>query len=570
MVAIDKRSVRAWAVCAAMAAGLALLPAASRAVESGSATSFAGIGAAMEQESALRRALQPDIRAGEAVEPAIAEAVRRFYDQAGYRLAWQGPASRTAAASLLIETLDRASVEGLPPAAYEVPMLRAALAAPEMAPETRDILFTQAFFRYARDVRDGRLPEDQLPDIWAIPHERGDLARPLASALEEGQIETLLRSLPPHGEAYRDLKAVLMRYRAIAERGGWPLVGGGETLHVGDADPRVPALRQRLMTVGDLPPVVPLDDPLYDDAVSTAVAAFQARHGLKIDGLVGRNTLAALDRTVEQRIRQIVVNLDRLRHLPREREKRRVEVNIANASLTYFEDDRPALRSAVIVGAPGNQTPVLATRMTAVVANPAWTIPFSIASKEILPKLQHDPFHLLDRNMRIVDRPEDPFGFGVDWNAMSARTFPFTLQQRPGPGNALGRVKFAGGNRFSIFLHDTPRRSLFGRADRMLSHGCIRVQAVDRLARAVFGRDGTPDAFEEALAEGTETTWFPLAQPVAIYLEYLTAFVENGATHFRADAYGRDALYAERLLDRHPSELLGAVEESSAEKSQQG
>ena len=323
------------------------------------------------------------------------------------------------------------------------------------------------------------------------------------------------------------------------------------------------------MMVGDLPPVAPVADPLYDDVLSAAVSAFQARHGLAADGLVGRKTLAALDRTVQQRIDQIVVNLDRMRHLPRQWEARRIEVNIADATLTFFEDDQPALRSAVIVGAPHHQTPVLATRMTAVVANPTWTVPYSIASKEILPKVRRDPSYLMDRDMRIVGRQDDPFGFGVDWTGISSRTFPFTLQQGSGEVNALGSVKFAGANRFSIFLHDTPNRSLFARTDRALSHGCVRVKEVNALARAVFGSGDAGAAFEAALASG-EKKWLPLAQPVPIYLKYQTVFVANGKPNFRADVYGRDALYEQRLLDEPSADLLGLADRLTDEKRQPG
>ena len=203
-------------------------------------------------------------------------------------------------------------------------------------------------------------------------------------------------------------------------------------------------------------------------------------------------------------IRQIAVNLERWRWLPRRFESRHLVVNTADATMTVIEDGKVRLASRVVVGDELHPTPVVRSELGAIVFNPTWTVPTSIVVDEFLPKLRANPRFLADNDIVILDRREDPYGLAIDWTAVPTTRFPFRLQQRPGGWNPLGRMRFATPNRFDVYLHDTPLPELFQRDDRALSHGCVRVERARELAALVLAGQpaGRPDALTRAMAPG--------------------------------------------------------------------
>ena len=228
----------------------------------------------------------------------------------------------------------------------------------------------------------------------------------------------------------------------------------------------------------------------------------------------------------------------------------------SDATLQVAEEGRTVLTSRVVVGDPQHPTPVVQAWVEAVILNPAWNVPTSIAAQEILPRLRENRRYLVENDIVILERREsDPFGLAVDWSAFSAEAFPFRLQQRPGPDNPLGRIKLDVPNRFDVYLHDTPTRALFARPRRTASHGCIRVERADDLAAHVLS-DGTgrwtPRRLAEAIADGGSSR-IPVARPMPVYILYWTVFVgPDGLAQFRDDVYGRDRyLDAELGLERH-------------------
>ena len=298
----------------------------------------------------------------------------------------------------------------------------------------------------------------------------------------------LLASLPPPAKDYGRLVEALRRYREVAARSDWPLVPPGALLRPGDDDARVAAVRARLAAEDE---IVSRAATHFDGRLEEAVRRFQARHGLAADGIVGEATVRALNVPASDRIRQIILNLERWRWLPRDLGPRYVTVNAADATLRVVEDDRTVLTSRVVVGDLQHPTPVVQARLDAVVLNPKWNVPTSIAVQEILPRLRENRRYLAEHDIVIMERREsDPFGLAVDWSTISAEAFPFRLQQQPGPDNPLGRIKFDVPNRFDVYLHDTPTRALFARPRRTASHGCIRVERADELAAHVLA-DGT-------------------------------------------------------------------------------
>jgi murein L,D-transpeptidase YcbB/YkuD len=254
-------------------------------------------------------------------------------------------------------------------------------------------------------------------------------------------------------------------------------------------------------------------------------------------------------RPTDQRARQVAVNLERWRWLPRRLESRYLAVNAADATLAVVEDGRVRLMSRVVVGDELHPTPVVRSEMGAIVFNPPWTVPTSIVVDEFLPKLRANPRFLADNDIVILDRREDPYGLAIDWTAVPAERFPFRLQQRPGGWNPLGRMRFATPNRFDVYLHDTPLPELFPRADRALSHGCVRVEQARELAALVLAGQaaGRPEALQRAMSSGA-TSVVTVARPLPVYLLYWTAFVDDeGRLQLRDDPYDRDPRVAAAL-----------------------
>lgn len=355
-------------------------------------------------------------------------------------------------------------------------------------------------------------------------------------------LAAMFATLAPGHRDYRALAEALARYRAIAADGGWPVIPAGSEVKLGGTDRRLQLLGKRLMIEGDL--------AREADDIAAAVRRFQARHGLAADGRVGPATLAALNVSAAARAEQIALNLERWRWLPRELGPRHVRVNAADAVLALYDGDRPVLKLKAIVGDRRHPTPVFRATIRGVVVNPPWNIPATIARAEMLPKLRRNPAYLKANNIEIVGREgDDPHGLQIDWRKVSGASFPFQLRQRPGPDNSLGGIKLDMPNRFDVYLHDTPAKSLFDRPQRNFSHGCVRVEHAAALAGELLGaagRDG--HALVAARAVEPETAHLALSEPVPVYLLYFTAFVDPGGTaQFRPDVYGRDAVLAAAL-----------------------
>jgi murein L,D-transpeptidase YcbB/YkuD len=484
-------------------------------------------------------------------QPVDTRALRQFYQLRGYAPAWGADAGGVERASLLLQALAQADTHGLDPGDYHLEAIRARRTGSlDRNAVEQELLLTDAYLRYATQVRTGRVRPEQVDPDWGITPPSFDAVGALARALSDPQaFAAELASLPPPGDGYVRLVEALGRYRAIAAGTRWPVLPSGSLLRPGSSDVRLPALRDRLAAEGDLAGLASGVD--YDDTLEQAVRRFQARHGIAVDGIVGPATLKALNVPVSERIRQIRLNLERWRWLPRDLGRRYIAVNAADATLEVVEDGQTVLASRVVVGDLRHPTPVVRSRLDAVIFNPPWNVPSSIAAKEILPRLRRAPHYLADNDIVILERREsDPFGLTMDWSGVPSNPFPFRLQQQPGPQNSLGRIKFDTPNRFDVYLHDTPARSLFARPLRTSSHGCVRVERARELAAYVLADQapsgGTP-MIDEAIVAG-RTQRVPVARPLPVYFFYWTAFVEGGrVVHFREDVYGRDRRLAAAL-----------------------
>ncbi len=492
---------------------------------------------------------------GVALQAALAErgvagdAARAHYAASAYRDLWIGPDGDDALARELLIALADAETQGLPAAGYPVDRLRAALRAAENGDPARvaqaELALTRAFLTYARDLSTGVLEPRSVDRDLHLRRPAIDEGRLLSRVASTRTLAPVLASLTPAAPTYSRLVAHLAELRATPRDAWGPPAPEGRALRPGDVDARVAAVRARLTALGDHAPGGIGLANIYDSALEASVRAFQRRHGLNEDGVIGMRTIREMNASVDDRIGQVLVNLERLRWTNRAPERRYVDVNQADFTVRLIEDGVILFEERVIVGSRRNRTPEFSDEMDHLVFNPTWHVPRSIAAKEILPRLQEDPGYLSRQNMRLVSRTGDPAPDPAftDWSLYSASDFPFAVKQNPGGGNSLGRVKFMFPNNFSIYLHDTPSKRLFAKDARAFSHGCVRVQDPMRLAEALLApQSDDPGALiARVLASGRETT-IRLETPVPIHLEYRTAWVdETGRPEYRADVYGRDA-----------------------------
>ena len=362
-----------------------------------------------------------------------------------------------------------------------------------------------------------------------------------------GVLALLLLAAAAHGEAqsphYLRLQSALDLYLHIAATGGWPAVPDGPTLAPGAEDARVAVLAQRLRATGDLPDDAQ-ENTFYGEYLEAAVLRFQARHGLEQDALVGPATLRALRVPVEQRIAQLRVNLERMQKTFDPALTDYVLVNVPAFETYLYRDGARIWSGRIIVGETEAETPVLETQLTSVVLNPTWAVPRSIASEELLPKIQRNPGFLVNGGYDVLDADGRPVDAArVDWNSLHKNNFPYSLVQRPGPANELGRVKFIIPNPFGVCMHDTPGKYLFSLSSRAFTHGCIRMdEPLDFAAQVLAAENWTPAQIDAEL-ETTLTRNIPLSAPLPVIVAYLTAVADAGGTvHFYRDIYGKDAL----------------------------
>ncbi len=391
------------------------------------------------------------------------------------------------------------------------------------------------------------------------------------------------------------LENAVAHYQKIASEGGWPQIPSGPALKEGDRNDRVSLLKKRLIASGDLKqdeppeqldagngipkefvpgiqtrrdPVVnglaskqnehlPLpkqslstktalaepvsQDDVFDGMLKEAVQRFQTRHGLTANGIVGVETLRELNVKNSERIKQLASTIEYCKKMPPLQENRYILINIADFTLNLIENGKPVLNMPVIVGKTTNQTPELNGLITNVIINPPWSVPYSIASKELLPKLKKNPGYLSRSRMRVYRANQRIDPTAINWASYSTKNFPLLLRQDPGPGNSLGRIKFMFTNPYDIYLHDTPTKKLFQRFPRAFSHGCIRIQAPVDLAVYLMQETpmGSEEAIKSAISKG-KTRSLTIPSPIPINIVYVTSWVDSeGIVQFRPNIYNR-------------------------------
>ncbi|HJQ58545.1 MAG TPA: L,D-transpeptidase family protein [Vineibacter sp.] len=498
--------------------------------------------------------------ANEGWEPLLATLAKAYADR-DHAPVWLSDGKPGRRAEALLAALKGLADDGLEPEDYDVTLIEKLLSSETPSDRARaDFLMSRGLLLAAADMSSGRVNANAIDFNMSPVQRRPDFAALARDGLTASDPQAFLQSLAPAGRQYPALKKALAEWRERAKTEKYTIVPRGDLLRPGKCDPRVPFIRKRLSeTEADVPEAVG-DANCYDEKLVDAVKRFQEAHNLSVDGVIGPRVTASLNIPVEEKVQQVVVNLERRRWAPEQLGSRYLWINAADYFVMFVDDGQVVFRSKVIVGTPKDQTPEITSTMTTFQTNPYWTVPTSIAGEEFLPMLRRDPYVLQKSNMRLFadwqsDTEVDPAS--IDWSNVNPKAFPYRIRQEPGASNALGYIFFPFSNRYGIYLHDTGSRFLFTEGSRNFSHGCIRLQnPFDFVEAAVKSGGSVTRQQVEAMANAGRQAHFAFPAPIAIHVTYQTVFADDaGKMQFRDDVYGRDrkvfaALRRTRVVER--------------------
>jgi len=502
--------------------------------------------------------------------------VFELYQLRACRTIWYSTENMLDYADTLIQHLQTADFDGLNPNHYHLTQLldlyqkiNFSLKVNYTIKDTSslldfELLMTDAAIAYSKDLRIGKISPNSIEQHFEIERDTAYVADDLAYALNNSSIQAYYQNIAPHYNQYEKLKCVLGEY---LEKEPWDSISCELTLKVGMKHDHVADLRKRLgfentspndikfdtlfytapnnPTIIDSFSLVPADsifNPfVYDSLLYQQVNQFQSHHGLEPDGEVGPATFDQLNVPLEKRIEQLSVNLERWRWMPREIGNRYIIVNIAGYYLQFYDEDTISFTKKVVVGKPYTRTPVFSDQMRYLELNPYWTAPYSISSREILPKLKKDPSYLARNEMVLFKAGKEVDPFSVDWSMISRSNFPYVVRQSPGYKNALGAVKFMFPNQYNVYIHDTPSKSRFEEMYRPFSHGCVRLHEPIQMAEHILAdTKWTPKKIKQQLNK-RKNKRINLDEPIPVYIMYWTVWVnDDGIPYFMEDIYNRD------------------------------
>ncbi|MDV7141629.1 L,D-transpeptidase family protein [Tropicimonas sp. TH_r6] len=469
------------------------------------------------------------------------EAVGTFYRTRGYKPVFTGKKDMRHRAALL-RALETAEIHGLPADRYDPAELKAALKGAKSARDLgrAEVLAAKMFVQFSQDLQSGAMVPRKIDSNIVRDLPRRDQVKQL-EAFSKSSPNGYMKSLAPKTAQYTALLAEKMKLEQVLAQGGWGAKLPGASLKPGQSGQSIVALRNRLIAMGYMKRSA---SQSYDSKMQKAVQQFQLAHGLNPDGVAGEATIQAINVPAKTRLTSVLVAMERERWTNIPKGKRHILVNIPEFTARIIDSGKESFSTRVVVGknVSNQQTPEFSDVMEFIVINPTWNVPRSIATKEYLPQLKRNPnavshLKLVDSRGRTISRS------AVNFSKYTAATFPFALKQPPSQRNALGIVKFMFPNKYNIYLHDTPSKSLFQRDRRAFSHGCVRVGDPKDLAYAILARQ-TKDPegfFQSKLNTGVESR-VNLEKPIPVHIQYRTAFAKaKGQMNYRDDIYGRDA-----------------------------
>lgn len=467
-------------------------------------------------------------------------------DKTSFAIDWLDNHTTRQMASEALTFISESAQHGLDPESYQYTELNRlfSTASPSQR-EPFNSLLTQNLIALMQDVKLGHWDPELVDPDWFIEQDHFDANAFLQHAVDSGHLTNHLHLLFPQQSEYTRLISVLARYQSYADAGGWKKIPAMPKLSPGEQHPNLMLIQQRLAAEDDFfaqTHAVPSD--YYDDLMVQAVERFQRRYRLKVDGIIGRRTLRAMNVPVEDRIAQIKINLERYRWLPDSYGPRYILVNLANFRLRAVDQGQTQLDMNVVVGKKERQTPSFSAQMSHMVFNPYWHVPGKLARLDLLPKQQQDPNYFFNQSIRVftgVGQGKVELNpYQIDWQSHDPETpLPYIFRQDPGKQNALGQLKFMFKNPWAIYLHDSPSKSLFNKPNRALSSGCIRV--ADPVGLAEFSlAQATPRSNIIERIESERNQGLVLKQPVSIFAAYFTVSFQGDDVLFLPDVYRRD------------------------------
>jgi L,D-transpeptidase YcbB len=494
--------------------------------------------------------------------------ITTFYKDRNYTFAWFDGDQLVPQADKLMQAISNARKQGLNPASYSIQNLQdiqqdylntSSVAQKDQKKQKLDLALTASYFNYASDFYKGEIDPHSVGAIeWEVKKNKIKLNKALETILKERESTYPYYEFEAIHEGYQRLGKALVEYRRMQQQGGWPKIEGKSIVRLNDTAKVVLAIRKRLLpqqTVREQDS----SQFVYDHQVEQAVTTFQEQMGLTVDGILGPQTYKALNITVDERVNQIILNMERWRWLPknlaaRNKKGQYIMVNIPAFKVWVMENDKKVMEMKAIVGETMHATPVFSHEIQYLIFAPYWNVPNSIVEDDIKPHLQRDLGWLARNDMEMVNN------FGamarripvsrVNWNTMTRYNFKYRIRQRPGPRNALGLVKFMFPNEYAVYLHDTPADHLFSRPERNLSHGCVRLERPAELATYLLeDKPGWDRNRVDKAMHAQKQKRVNLKENVPVYLVYFTAWVDDsGTVHFRNDIYNHDKALAREIF----------------------
>ncbi|RYD83314.1 MAG: murein L,D-transpeptidase, partial [Sphingobacteriales bacterium] len=489
----------------------------------------------------------------------LALGIKRFYTARNYKVAWVAEKGPIPHAEKFINRLEHADTDGLRPKDYRIDELKNLVDKARSSGSDEDItnldlLLTTEFSRYAAQLNSGITRFEKEETGWLVKVAPTNYDSLLNVVLTDNSADPFVKVEPDHKE-YAQLKKALNAYRSFASSGGWPLLSGITKLKIGDTSEQVVKLRERLTMTGEFRTGAAnfFNPKVFDRYLEIAVKEFQTTHGLDPDGVVAGKTLTALNKTVNERVQQMMVNMERWRLMPKKFTPTYFLVNVPEFKLHVYDEGKEAFNMRVVVGKEFKSTPIFSDKLEYIVFSPYWNVPKSITLEEVLPAMEKNPNFLNKMNMEVV-KGWDPKkamvvnASQVPWANIEDERFDYWVRQKPGKNNPLGLVKFIFPNSNNVYLHDTPNDYLFNQVRRDFSHGCIRVSDPLHVAKFLLKDkpQWTEQKIKEAMNKGEEQ--YVNVTKVPVYILYFTTWVDNeGKLQVRDDIYGLDKALAARL-----------------------
>lgn len=495
-----------------------------------------------------------------------AKLLSRLYQARQYEPLW----SDRYYAGTLLDVLKNADNEGLMKEDYHYPRLMelySQLSATNWQDEHQsnvfEVLLTDGIITYAVHLSHGKINPSMLDKTWNYDKNHLDfdtILKLLETHIQSQTVADAIAKLTPDVAFYHELKQHLLQYRDLAKHYPFTAIPYSEVIRPGTSHPTLAAIDIRLSELGypDKPATDNTTIAIYDKTMEDRIRLFQIENNLKVDGVIGSATMAALNTSYTHRVDQIRANLERARWLTGNLKESYLIVNLASYELFLFKDNALSWRTDIIIGKVDTKTPIFKSKLKYLVVNPTWTVPRSIIP-EILADLRKDPDYLRKKNFNVVEGSGSPVNIdNIDWYTVNSKNFPYWFVQQPSNSNSLGVVKFMFPNKHAIYLHDTPSKRLFERANRAFSHGCIRVKDPLVLADKLLSgnKNWTPASLSEKVAKGKTENIF-LDEPLDIFITYLTAAPKEGKLKFYNDIYQRDPILI-KALDLPASDAIQA------------